>query len=353
MNKIIIPTGYMGSGSSAITNLISEVRGYEKNNGSFEYILMHCPDGVFDLEDKLLIGNNIFRSDEAIHRFISCMNDLYDKNNYWVSGYKKLISEHFLDYCNEFIENLEPIYMNDVYWYYQQNPFGIRMKSKNIIRRILGKISAGKIKIKRAIRYDKMIVTIPNKEKFYFAAKIFLNCIFSDLGYKSQNLILDQFLLPQNLFRLNRYFDNNVRVFVVERDPRDIFILNKYFWKPRGVAIPYPTDAKKFCKMYRSIRESEKIVEDSKIFRVYFEDLIFRYEEVVEKILIHIGCSADDHASLKRNKFDPDISINNTMLFKCNKYRTEEILLIENELYQYLYNFPKNINLNINLKTIF
>ena len=29
MNKIIVPTGYMGSGSSAITDLLSEIDGYD------------------------------------------------------------------------------------------------------------------------------------------------------------------------------------------------------------------------------------------------------------------------------------------------------------------------------------
>ena len=83
MNKIVITTGYMGSGSSAATDLISEFRGYDFNNGDFEYVLLHCPDGLFDLEDKLLLGNTAIRSDEAIHRFLECAKTLYDTKNYW------------------------------------------------------------------------------------------------------------------------------------------------------------------------------------------------------------------------------------------------------------------------------
>lgn len=79
MNQIIIPTGYMGSGSSAVTNIISEIDGYDVNNDSFEYVMLHCPDGLFDLENKLLMENNAIRSDEAIHRFLWCMKDLYKK----------------------------------------------------------------------------------------------------------------------------------------------------------------------------------------------------------------------------------------------------------------------------------
>ena len=86
-NKIVIPTGYMGSGSSAVTDLLSEVDGYSCANGNFEYVFMHCPNGVFDLEDKLLKGNNALRSDEALHTFYSCMNTLYTNIYYWVADF--------------------------------------------------------------------------------------------------------------------------------------------------------------------------------------------------------------------------------------------------------------------------
>ena len=48
MNKIIIPTGYMGSGSSAITDIVREFSGYEASQGDFEYVFLHCPGGVFE-----------------------------------------------------------------------------------------------------------------------------------------------------------------------------------------------------------------------------------------------------------------------------------------------------------------
>lgn len=66
MNKIIIPTGYMGSGSSAITDLVAEFEDCKNEFKSYEYVMLHCPNGLFDLEDKLLTGNNAIRSDEAL-----------------------------------------------------------------------------------------------------------------------------------------------------------------------------------------------------------------------------------------------------------------------------------------------
>ena len=56
MRKIIVPTGYMGSGSSAVTDLVAEYKNCNNDYRSFEYVFLHCPNGLFDLEDKLLIG---------------------------------------------------------------------------------------------------------------------------------------------------------------------------------------------------------------------------------------------------------------------------------------------------------
>ena len=59
-NRVIIPTGYMGSGSSAITDLLDGVDGFNVTRSNFEFVFLHCPNGVFDLEDKLLHANNAY-----------------------------------------------------------------------------------------------------------------------------------------------------------------------------------------------------------------------------------------------------------------------------------------------------
>ena len=60
--------------------MFSEIDDVNADKGTFEYVFLHCPNGVFDLEDKLLYGNNAIRSDEALHTFLSTMKQLYDKN---------------------------------------------------------------------------------------------------------------------------------------------------------------------------------------------------------------------------------------------------------------------------------
>ena len=106
MNKIIIPTGYMGSGSSAVTDLVAEFRNCKNEFKTYEYVLLHCPNGLFDLEDKLLVGNNAIRSDEAIRTFENQMKKLYNKKFWWVGNYKKIIGNDFMNITNAYINSL-------------------------------------------------------------------------------------------------------------------------------------------------------------------------------------------------------------------------------------------------------
>ena len=52
------------------------------------------------------------------------------------------------------------------------------------------------------------------------------------------------------------------------------------------------------------MRQNEKIVEDKRIFRVHFEDLIFRYEETIKQILYFLDVSPKAHVTLKITKFN-------------------------------------------------
>ena len=51
-----------------------------------------------------------------------------------------------------------------------------------------------------------------------------------------------------------------------------------------------------------------------------------------------LNFTSKDHTN-KKGRFDPNISIKNTQLFRKEEYR-EEIEIIESRLQRYLYNFP-------------
>ena len=340
-NMKIVTVGYMGSGSSAVTDLLSEYDGLKCPKGSFEFVFLHCPNGVFDLEDKLLIGNNALRSDEAIHSFLKTMSALYQKDGHWTSNYRNLVSTDFMQYCQDFIEELTPFKFNNVTWYYQQDPINFKMRTQLLLMRILWKLSNGKIKLSRPVSYKDTVFAFPSCEQFYIAARHFLDRVFVDLGIEDSSIVLDQLLLPQNLNRLNSYFDENTRVIVVDRDPRDVYLLNKLVWLPQEMMIPFPTEEAGFCKMFRKIRNMGQC-DDERILRLHFEDLVYHYDDTVDRIEDFLGLERKNHVR-QYQFFDPGRSIYNTQLFNQERYKNESVEHIERELKEYLFMFSKKV----------
>lgn len=338
-NKIIVPTGYMGSGSSVVTDLISEFEGFEAAKGTFEYVFLHCPNGVFDLEDKLLIGNNAIRSDEALHSFYETMKQLYDKKYWWVGHYKDIIGEDFLEMTKEYIEDLTQ-YKPQFYWYYQENT-NVRMFFQLVVKRIVKMLTLNRVELKKPLLHSPMRVSYVSADEFYAKSKKYIYQILNKLGASEKNIILDQLLLPFNLYRMGNYFDDNVEVFVVERDPRDMFLMNKYVYAKRNDQVPYPTDVYEFCDCYRRLREMEKLCQNEHIYRFKFEDFIYKYDETVARVQQILSAEGQVPAHvLKRQCFNPEKSINNTQVFYNNDAYAEETKVIENLLGDFLYEFP-------------
>ncbi len=342
-NRIIIPTGYMGSGSSAVTDLISEIDGFRENLGAYEYVLLHGPDGLFDLEDKLLIGNTGMRSDEAIHRFLWFMRKLH-KPGYWFSGYREKLSPDFLDWCRAFIDDLGVTRCDDTYWYFQEDIETIPMRLRCYGRYAVSFLHGGRHPDGMPVRpldYKGLTMAYPTPEEFYAAARRFLEKLFRAMGREEHHLVLDQLLLPHNLFRLDRYFDDDVLVFVVDRDPRDVFLLNKYYWAKDGGIIPFPFDAEAFCRVYAGLRRCEAPSDDRRILRLHFEDLVYRYDETLERIYPFLGVSPAQHTH-RKTIFVPERSVNNTQLFRRKPEFAEEAAVIAARLPEYLYDFPSD-----------
>ena len=333
MDRIIVSSGYMASGSSAITDLVSEFKDCQNEYKSYEYIMLHCPNGLFDLEDKLLLGNNAVRSDEAIRSFEEQMYKLYDKKYWWVGNYKKIIGPQFKELTDKFISNIQEFNFPS-YWYTHEE-VNTKMFCKLVLRKPVKMIFKNK-KFDKILKYnDGMRVSFVKDKVFYKYAHDYIYNVVDVISKGNKNVILDQFLLPFNLYRVDNYFDDRLRVIVVERDPRDVFILNKYIYPEKQIEVPFPSDVEDFCKFYKNMRESEHECNSSKVLRVRFEDLIYDYDKKVSEIANFLGFKDSDHIN-KKSRFNPDISIKNTQLFRKNDYKDEIKLLKKSYLIIYM-----------------
>lgn len=335
MNKLVV-TGYMGSGSSAATDLLSEFEGVYCPNGNYEYVFLHCPNGVFDLEDKLLKNNSAIRSDEALRSFRRAMNELYGNKHWWFANYREKLSVSFMDRVDAYIQSLECCDFEG-YWYDHEKVNWCRKEWGWIA----GKLGFPNAKLMRRFD-DRMLVAFPHDTEFYESSRSFVGSVLQELCPPSnfRSVLLDQLLLPHNLYRLPNYFPDGMRVLVVQRDPRDVFILNKYVWRRRRCPVPLPLNVEEFCVYYRAMRDSVAPWDTARVKQIWFEDLVAQYESTVNDIVSFVDDWAGPHV-LPKTHFDPNKSCANVAVYESDSAYFKEARYIEKHLSEYLY--PRDV----------
>lgn len=344
--------GYVGTGSSAIVHLLKE---YEKVNDvdtkNYEHNVLYVPHGIFDLEDDLLKNNTMEKSDVAINDFYREMKNLNDNDYGWFGGFEKKYGSVFMDSVDELLNSLI-IYTRSGGWSYDYRyKFELKQIIKDCIKFIIRRpIKRFGYKLDLVGDDNKVNFAFPTEEEFYEAAKKFVDNYFSMIGCANdKTYIFDQLLKPQQLYRINHYFDEDTRFIVVDRDPRDTYLLNKYIWSESRPYFLTPPNADDFIKYYARHYQTEKLVEDKRILRIHFEDLIYKYDETVQKIEDFIGKeNLGEHKYIKKF-LNPEISIKNTQIFNINPKWKEEVKVFENsELQNHIYDFPYVVNSNVN-----
>lgn len=341
----VIAVGYTGTGSSALVHLLKEYENcFDVDTKNYEHNVLYVPNGLFDLEDILLNNNSMYRSDAALNAFRKEMKNLNDNDYDWFGGFSKKYSNQFMDNVDELINSLI-IYTRSGGWSYD---YGYKFGIKNILKDIV-KLCLGKEVKKFGYRIDikgsdnKTNYALPTEEEFYKACKKFVDNYFEMVGYKKDKVyIFDQIIEPWQLHRIPNYFDDDVRFIVFDRDPRDTYLSQKYIWSKifSSYAI-MPTDVNQFVDFYSRMYEKEKWIDDPRILRVHFEDLIYNYDDMVEKIENFVGKDLLGEHKFKKEFFNPDVSIKNTQVFTIDEKWNEEADVIKNsKLATHLYNFP-------------
>lgn len=345
----IAVTGYCGTGSSAVNDLLKEYKSC--SNGlleNYEHIPLYTPNGLFDLEDKLLIGNNLHRSDEALESFYNEMKRLNDNNFGWFGGYKKHFGNEFMRNVDGFINEIAEFEFPGK-WSYTAKKMRLSpvQFAVDILRIFMGRKTYrnfGEKEIdsrKKNIRY-----AFVDEKKFYASAQKFIQKYFKMTQAKTENTVYDHLVLPHNLWRIPEYFDDDFRVIVVDRDVRDLFVLGKYVWPSLGSYAPFPREVKKFISFWKKMRACEKKIDDPRILRINFEDIVYDYENTVRIIENFLNLNPSDHI-MKKRYFVPEKSIKNTQNFNIKTKWIREVQQIDRMLPQYVYTFPYRIQTSI------
>jgi len=343
----ITTTGYYSSGSSAVYDLLREYNACTEEinkNNPVEHILLYMPNGLFDLEDKLLIGNSIHRSDEALNAFYQAMRDLYE-NNYQVFGnYKRRYGKSFMAAVDKLIEDLTEFKVEGEWYYDNEMRFSITHTIASTLHMICKQpVNANFFEnISRRDKFSDNITryAFPTETMFYQAASSFIREFFSMAQGNNQGvLLLDHLIIPHNVFRLPRYLDDNeLKVIIVDRDPRDVYVDIRRRQNMDRKAPPIPVEPKDYVRFWKALRESERLVQlPNQVLRIQYEDLFYKYEKTISLIEKFCGLTSDQHTYPGRF-FDPSVSNTYLNQYKTDKKWNANIKYIENNLQEYLYN---------------
>ena len=80
------------------------------------------------------------------------------------------------------------------------------------------------------MRRQEMILSYGEDKFFYITRKLFdrLSAELNTDG-KAEYIVMDQLVPPFSTSRYLNYF-TNLKIIVIDRDPRDLYLLNKLFW---------------------------------------------------------------------------------------------------------------------------
>ncbi len=329
--------GYTGSG--AVIDLLKEYNGPQVEDKD-EFGLVFRPDGLQDLYYQVMHPRRYMSCDMAIHRFIRLFRHTFRPRAGWGGDYSRQAEE----YLRQFIDEITQVTWKGAW-------SGDAYMKPSLINSIDGHFFMRISRIANR-KFNKLIY--PNREMFLSVRpENYMKCavtlvsqLFGMLGYDdSGTLILNQPFAGNDPASCFDYF-RDARAIVVDKDPRDLYFQCKYEVRSNCTWTPC-YDVKKVVDYYRALRNGMERESTEKILFVRFEDLIYEYNKTVEMIENFIGLSPESHISPKKF-LNPDISINNTQLFRKYSSFQSETDYIEKHLPEYLYPYE-----NYEVKTQF
>lgn len=336
--KIITCASYGASGSSALTDLVAEYSNVHRMSDA-EFRFLHDPDGISDLEFQLVECHNRHNAGRALKRFWRLCQ--YNGGNRIHRRYERFFGGKYLEYSKEYVDALTD-FTNKGWWEYDLLDKGEKyVYLKKAEDRIL---KALPFTHRRILSKEVMLFSHPTEEYFLSETRKYVHKLLHAANLEGCEYIeVDQIVASQNIDRYLRYFEDPIEVFVIDRDPRDIYLLEKLYYGSDNKDTP-----EMFCKKFRYIRNSgnPKNSTSSHIHYLQFEDFLFNYDAIVEQVEKATGLRPDSHVD-KFKYLNPLRSIHNTRVWLGHPELSEDIHVIETELKDYLYPFENYMQKDI------
>ena len=327
MKKIAI-AGYHYSGCGVIDDLFREFDNVAQPMSECESRYLQEADGVSDLEYHLVENPHRKIIDLAIARFLR-----YCKVS--ENGYERVYGPNWYKMCEDYVNSLLKFkYQGYILSHLREKSsyYPLYVKWMSRFQRFVPK------KWRNSPRHnyfpnETIYHAMLSEEEFLSRTQAFTErlaeCMITNK--KAEYVMIDQMFAGNNPDRYLRYV-SDVKAFVVDRDPRDLYINQRNMDDHM-----LPVDSHQFCIHFRDIRK--KIgKENPNVMYLMIEDMIYHYDEMVPKVLEFVGIDASHHVTPKKY-FDPSISVKGTRTWERYPQYAEAVKVIERELPDFLYHY--------------
>lgn len=326
--KKVTCISFHGTGSGAIDDYLKEFNNVSGAPSNYESRFLYDPDGLMDLYYNVCINPNRLNSEFAIKRYKEYVIK-------YKRTYEKIFGNKWIRISNSFIDNISEFSYYG-YWVSDMRYLNPVIKAVYYFRRLIDKVMPKRFR--KPVHFDyfprkKMYQPIYSKENFIKNCKDYINQLCKEINDdESKLVILDQFVPTSNIDKYLELVDN-LKVIVVDRDPRDVFI--KHFTDKDHVL---PKDIHQFIINYRETRKIAYNENNEDVLRLNFEDIIYNYQKTMEKVNRFLNLDEANHID-KFKYLNPNISIKNTKLWEKYPQFSKEIQMIEKELSDFIYNY--------------
>lgn len=298
----VIIGGFAGSGSSAVVDLLKEVKGTVDPNVEWRFIT--DPDGILSLDSVLQNTWTPYQSDVALKRFRELIYALSGKYRAPYCGYNmnSLMTSEFETISLDFLSRIEDVSF-----------VGMWTGISDIKHRIFHKLN--NMLGTNFHFFEKKISVMSPSPKTEDLIKKYLQDLISAMSIPddSERIIIDEPFSSLNANRVCELFGPRAKSIITLRDPRDIYInalKYKYDFIPREIT--------QFVGWYSNIMARFKSQAFSEqIHVIHFEDLVTNYDITVKGIFDFLNIDPAHHS--QKGKFlKPEKSALNVGLWKTN-----------------------------------
>lgn len=319
-------SGYIVSGKTAYSDLLREIKGFQVPDPEFEFELIRIQGGIRDLETALVDDWSAIRADAAIRRFRKVVRRMGATHKRadprtWFEAAGWSLDDRF---CGRFLPLSEQFVNRLIASSWRANwPYPlVELSSCELFighfSRKLGKLFGmnSSTDFDISLAYSDNFLEIANE----YLAELLGGGALEDVT----TIVTHNAFEPFNPSRALRYLKNS-KCIIVDRDPRDSYAAMS---PHKHLALPVD----QFILRFMAYRNAVKCHLDApgKVLRIRYEDLLFQYQDTVQRVLDFLGVNAADHIEPFKY-FDPKKSLQNAGIWKIHNNQ-EDIGLIKEKL---------------------